>query len=176
MIERMLGAAGLDAATYEEIEADRSATGQALLVVLLVTVAGIAGALLAGDDFDLVEALVVGIVGGVVSWALWAFFAMIIGTTILKTEQTESNWGELARTTGFAQTPGILSIFLFIPVLGLVIFLVTFIWSILAMVIAVRQALDYTSTWRAVLVVLLSAIPSFVLTAIVVGLIEGAAT
>lgn len=173
MIERMLGAARLDSATYEEVEADRGATGQALLVVILVTVASVVGTLLAGEDVDVVRAIIVGIIRGVASWALWALFTMLIGTTILKTEQTESNWGELARTTGFAQTPAILSIFLFIPAVGGLIVLIAFVWSIVAMVIAVRQALDYTSTWRAVFVVILAAIPSIVLTAIVVALTGG---
>ena len=173
MIERMIGAARLDVATYEEVEADRGATGQALLVVILVTIASVVGTLLLGDDTDVVRAIVVGIIRGLAGWALWALLTMLIGTTLLKTEQTESNWGELARTTGFAQTPGILSILVFVPAVGGLIGLVSFIWSVVAMVIGVRQALDYTSTWRAVFVVLLAAIPWLVLLSIVVALTGG---
>ena len=173
MIERMIGAAKLDVNTYEEVEADKGATGQALLVVLLVTVASFVGTLLLGEDVDVVRALIVGIIRGVVGWAVWALFTMLIGTTLLKTEQTQADWGELARTTGFAQTPGIFYVLVFIPAVGAVIALVAFIWSIVAMVIGVRQALDYTSTWRAFFVVLLAAIPSLVLTGVVVALTGG---
>ena len=173
MIGRMIGAAKLNVDTYEEVEADRSATGQALFVVLLVTVASVVGTLLLGDDVDVVRALVVGIIRGVVSWALWALVTMLIGTTILKTEKTEADWGELARTTGFAQTPGILNVLVFVPAVGGLIVLVAFIWSIVAMLIGVRQALDYTSTWRAFFVVLLALIPVLILNGIVIAVTGG---
>ena len=173
MIGRMIGAAKLNVDTYEEVEADKSATGQALFVVLLVTVASVVGTLLLGDDVDVVRALVVGIIRGVVSWALWALVTMLIGTTILKTEKTEADWGELARTTGFAQTPGILNVLVFVPAVGGLIVLVAFIWSIVAMLIGVRQALDYTSTWRAFFVVLLALIPVLILNGIVIAVTGG---
>ena len=173
MIGRMIGAAKLNVDTYEEVEADKSATGQALFVVLLVTVASVVGTLLLGDDVDVVRALVVGIIRGVVSWALWALVTMLIGTTILKTEKTEADWGELARTTGFAQTPGILNVLVFVPAVGGLIVLVAFIWSIVAMLIGVRQALDYTSTWRAFFVVLLALIPVLILNGIIIAVTGG---
>ena len=173
MIGRMIGAAKLNVDTYEEVEADKSATGQALFVVLLVTVASVVGTLLLGDDVDVVRALIVGIIRGVVSWALWALVTMLIGTTILKTEKTEADWGELARTTGFAQTPGILNVLVFVPAVGGLIVLVAFIWSIVAMLIGVRQALDYTSTWRAFFVVLLALIPVLILNGIVIAVTGG---
>lgn len=173
MIGRMIGAAKLNVDTYEEVEADKSATGQALFVVLLVTVASVVGTLLLGDDVDVVRALIVGIIRGVVSWALWALVTMLIGTTILKTEKTEADWGELARTTGFAQTPGILNVLVFVPAVGGLIVLVAFIWSIVAMLIGVRQALDYTSTWRAFFVVLLALIPVLILNGIIIAVTGG---
>ena len=173
MIGRMIGAAKLNVDTYEEVEADKSATGQALLVVLLVTIASVVGTLLLGDDVDVVRALIVGIIRGVVSWALWALVTMLIGTTLLKTEKTEADWGELARTTGFAQTPGVLNVLVFIPAVGVVIALVAFIWSIVAMVIGVRQALDYTSTWRAFFVILLALIPVLILNGIIIAVTGG---
>lgn len=84
---------------------------------------------------------------------------MLVGTTILKTEQTEADWGQVARGTGFAQTPGILNIISFIPFVGWAIFVVAVIWQWAGMVIALRQSLDYTSTWRAFFVILISVIP-----------------
>ena len=101
MIMRMLGAARLNVDTYEEVEKDSSATKQALIVVVLVSIAAGVGGLLAGDEVDVLRGLGFGIVRGVVSWAVWALVAMFIGTKLLKTEETEANWGQVARCTGF---------------------------------------------------------------------------
>ncbi len=163
MLSRMLGAARLNVATFEDVEQDRGATMQALLVVVLVTIASIVGGMLAGDEFDIVRGLVFGAIRGVGAWALWALVTWIIGTTILATKDTKANWGELARCTGFAQTPGILSVFVFVPGVGGVIALLAFVWQLAAMLVGVRQALDYTSTWRAFFVVLISLIPVAIL-------------
>ena len=110
MIDRMLGAARLSAATYEEVERDRGATGQALIVVILVTIASVVGQMFGGEEVDVVRGLAAGIIRGVASWALWALFTWLIGATLLKTEDTEADWGQLARGTGFAQTPGLLNV------------------------------------------------------------------
>lgn len=167
MIMRMLGAARLNVHTYEEVEQDKSATTQALIVVVLVSIASGIGALLGGEEPNVLRGLAIGIVSGVISWAVWALVTMFVGTKLLKTEATEADWGQLARTTGFAQTPGLLNILSFISGVGGFILLLTFIWRLVAMVIAVRQALDYTSTLRTVFVVLISLIPA----AIINGLI-----
>ncbi len=173
MIDRMLGAARLSADTYEEVERDRSATGQALLIVVLVTLASFVGQMLAGEEVDVVRGLVLGVVRGVVSWALWALFTWLIGATILRTEHTEADWGQLARGTGFAQTPGLLNVITFLPGIGLVIALLTFVWTIAGMVVAVRQCLDYSSTLRAFFVILLAFIPVLILNAIIFTLTGG---
>ena len=159
MLGRMIGAARLNVDTYEDVEHDSGATLQALLVVVLVSIASFVGQLLLGDDSNVVSALVNGITSGIVGWALWALFTWLIGATLLKTEQTEANWGQLARCTGFAQAPRLLNVFLFIPYVGPVIVLAAWVWSFIAMIIAVRQSLDYTSTWRAFFVILLALIP-----------------
>ena len=172
MIGRMLGAARLNVDTYEEVEKDGGATIQALLVVILVTIASIVGELLgSGEDVDVVRAMIFGIVFGVVSWAVWALATWIIGSTILKTEDTEADWGQLARCTGFAQTPRILSVFSFIPVVGVLILLATSVWSFACMIVAVRQSLDYTSTLRASFVILIALIPVIIINAIVFTLL-----
>ena len=150
MLGRMLGAARLNVQTYEDVEHDSGATMQALLVVILVSIASFVGQLLSGDETNVVGALVNGIAWGVLGWALWALFTWLVGATLLKTEQTEADWGQLARCTGFAQTPRILNVFWFIPAVGPYIALLALVWSIVAMLVAVRQSLDYTSTWRGV--------------------------
>ena len=174
MIGRMLGAARLSVDTYEEVEKDRGATIQALLVVVVVTIASVVGELLGnGEDVEVVRALGVGIVRGVVSWAVWALVIWIIGATILRTEKTDADWGQLARGTGFAQTPRILNVLIFIPGVGGLIALAAFIWTFVAMMVAVRQSLDYTSTWRAFFVILIAFIPVLVINAIVFLLTGG---
>ena len=174
MIDRMLGAARLSVDTYEDVEKDSSATVQALVVVIIVTVASIVGEFLGGGEgVGVVEALAVGVIRGVASWAIWALVIWIVGSTILRTEQTEADWGQLARGTGFAQTPGTLNVFGFIPAVGGLITLVTFVWTFVAMVIAVRQCLDYTSTWRAFFAILISFIPVLIINIIVVALTGG---
>ncbi len=177
MISRMLGAARLSSTTYEDVEKDGSATIQALLIVIIVTIASFIGRLLSGgDDTNVISALIEGLVLGIAGWAIWALVTWMVGVTILKTEQTEADWGQLARGLGFAQTPKILNVFLFVPYVGGLIALVAFVWSFVCMVIAVRQCLDYTSTLRAFFVILISFIPVaflYIIVAIVVFLITG---
>jgi hypothetical protein len=142
--------------------------GQALLVVVIVSIAAAIGGLLATGFSPL--GLVFGIIRGVIGWALWALITFLVGTTILKTPETHADWGQLARGTGFAQSPGVFQVFAFIPFLGSLIVLVASIWQLVAMVIAIRQALDYQSTWRAIGVVVIGFIIVIVVMAILAGL------
>lgn len=166
MIQRMIGAAMLRTATYEEVEADESATLQAMAVVVLVAVASGIGNFAAGG----VLALVAGIVASLAGWAFWAWITFYVGTTILRTPETNANWGQLARTIGYAQSPGMLKIFGIVPVIGPVIFSLATIWQLIAVIIAIRQALDYTSTWRAIGVAVIGFIGFAVLTGIVMAI------
>ncbi len=166
MLARMIGAARLNVETYEEVEHDRSATPQALLVVIAVAIAtGVGGVLSGGAGW--VDGVLFGVIRGAISWTVWALAALFVGTKLLSTAETEADWGQLARGTGFAQTPGLLNVLVFIPVVGLVLFIVTWVWQIAAMVVAVRQMLDYRSTLRAVLVILISAIPVLVVNGLI---------
>ena len=159
MIERMIRASRLDIHIFEEVEADTSATRQALSVVALVALAtGIASVGTTGPI-----GLFVGVVLAIVGWAFWAWIVHLIGTKIMPTTSTHADWGQLARTLGFAQSPGIFRVLGLVPVIGNIIFAVASIWMLVAMVIAVRQALDYTSTWRAIAVVLIGFIPYLLL-------------
>ena len=144
--ERMIGAATLDVHTYEEVEADRTATTQAVGVVVLSSLAqGIAGLTQGGGI-----GFVAGAMGALLGWFIWAFLVYIIGTKVLPEPQTRSDLGELLRTTGFSASPGLLRVLGVIPLIGGLIVLAVTIWMLIAMIIAVRQALDYQSTGRAV--------------------------
>lgn len=166
MLARMYGAATFNTGTYEEVENDKGATIQALIVVVAVAVAAAVGGVLDGEG-NFGRGLAFGAIRGVVSWAVWALVAWLIGTTLLKTADTEADWGQLARGTGFAQTPGLFNIFVFVPVVGGVIVFLTFLWQLVGMVIAVRQCLDYTSTLRAIFVIVIALIPVIIINAII---------
>ncbi len=165
MFQRMLGAARLDAATFENVEHDSSATLQAVAVVILVSIAGGVGKYLDGDS-TILNALVFGVVAGIASWAVWALVVWMIGSTIMRTSDTQADWGQLARGIGFAQVPGILNILVFVPGGGIISF-IAFIWRVAAILVAVRQCLDYTSTLRAFFVVVIASIPVLIVNGIV---------
>ena len=158
--QRMIRAAKLDPAIYEEVESDRSATGQAMAVVVLSSVAagigayGMAG--MRGVGSQAIASDVIGVaIGALVGWAVWAFVTMFIGTKLLPEPGTQSNWGELLRTVGFSSSPGVLRILGVIGGLGMLVAALASAWMLVAMVVAVRQALDYRSTWRALAVCLI---------------------
>ncbi|MDA3919596.1 MAG: YIP1 family protein [Salinisphaera sp.] len=146
-INRMLGAAKLDVATYEEVEHDHSATGQAALVVALASLAAGIGALGAGGGLSF---LVIATVGALLGWLIWAAIIWFVGTKLLPQRQTEANIGQLLRTMGFAASPGLLRIFEILPLIGGLIALIVAIWMLVTMIVAIRQALDYDNTLRAV--------------------------
>lgn len=146
LTQRMIRAAKLDVNLYEEVEADPKSMGQAMTVVVLSAVAAGIGA--AGRT-SLVGLIVISI-ASLASWYIWAYLTYFIGTRLLPEPKTHADHGELLRTLGFAASPGLIRVAGVIPVLGPLVMLVSAIWMLVATVIAVRQALDYSSTGRAV--------------------------
>ena len=148
--DRILRAAKLDAALYEEVEADKSAMPQAMAVVVISSVADGIGSI--GMGVGGPGGIVMGIIVSLGGWYIWAYLTYFIGTKFLPEPQTKADHGELLRTIGFSSSPGLIRVLGIIPGLGAVVFSVASIWMLVAMVIAVRQALDYNSTLRAVVV------------------------
>jgi hypothetical protein len=145
---RIFRAARLDANIYEEVEADKSATAQAVGVVILASVAAGIGSV---ESVGL-GGIVLGTITALIGWLVWAYITYFIGVKLLPEPQTKSDYGELLRTIGFASSPGMCRILGIIPGLTGIVFFLTGIWMLVAMVVAVRQALDYQSTLRAVVV------------------------
>ena len=143
---RIIRAAKLDVHLYEEVEADKGAMGQAMTVVILSSIAGGIGAP-AGLGLG---GILIGTIAALVAWYIWAFLTYFIGTKLLPEPQTKTDVGELLRTIGFSSSPGFIRVLGIIPFLRGVVFLVAGLWMLVAMIIAVRQALDYQSTLRAV--------------------------
>ena len=144
--DRIIRAAKLDIHLYEEVEADKGAMGQAMAVVILSSIAGGIGTP-AGLGLG---GIMIGTIAALVAWYIWAFLTYFIGTRLLPEPQTKADVGELLRTIGFSSSPGLIRVLGIIPFLRGPVFLVAGVWMLVAMVIAVRQALDYQSTLRAV--------------------------
>ena len=144
--KRIIRAATLDAAVYEEVEADRDAIGQAVGVVVLASIAGGIGSIWRVGP----GGIVTGTITALLLWLFWAFLTYIIGTKLLPEPQTKASYGELLRTIGFSSAPGMIRVLGIIPGLSGIVFFLAGIWMLATMIIAVRQALDYESTWRAV--------------------------
>src|SRR5688500_11727090 len=169
LIDRAMRAAKLEAAVYEEVEADSTATTQAgTIVVIGAVAAGLAAGL--GTPGSLIGNVIEGIVGGLLGWAVYAYAAFFVGTKLLAGPETHADWGQVARTLGFANAPRALLILGVIPGLFAIVSFVVGIWVLIATVIALRAALD-VSTGRAVAVAIVSVLALIVVTAVVGGLL-----
>lgn len=144
--DRVVAAAKLDKHLYEEVEADPSAMTPAMGVVVLSSLAAGIGGIAQGGA----AAIIIGLVTALAGWFIWAFLTYFIGTRLLPEPQTHADLGQLLRTIGFSSSPGLIRILAIIPGIGGLVYLVAAVWMLAAMVVAVRQALDYTSTLRAV--------------------------
>ena len=160
LVDRMMRAAKLEPALYNEVEKDESATSQAALVVALVAVASALGAAAGG-----VGSLVGALFGAFVGWLVWSGVTYLIGDKLLGGTAT---WGELLRTIGFTQSPGILYLLAIVPVVGGIVRLVVMVWVLLAGIIAIREALDFT-TGKAVLTAVLGWIVMGLLSLLLIG-------
>lgn len=165
LVQRMMGAAMLNVATYEEVEADRTATAQAATVVAIVAVASAIGSWNAG-----IGAVIGGLVAAFIGWLVWSGVTYFVGTRFFG---GTADWGELLRTIGFAQSPGVLYVLGIIPILGGLVRFAVMLWILVAGVIAIRQALDF-STGKAVLTAFLGWL-ALVVVMTVVGIITGGA-
>jgi len=166
MIDRMLGALRLDAATYEEVEADQKATGEAAFVV-------VASALVAGAGVALARGGAVndgflGVIGELIGWAVYAWFAWLVGTKVFAGPRTRSSWGELARTLGYATTPRFILLLVAIPGLFGLVRIVASLWRLAATIVALRSALD-CGTGRAIVVAIVASVAEFVVVSFIIG-------
>jgi len=170
-IDRIIRASKLDVHLYEEVEADTGAMSQAMGVVVLSSIAAGIGNIARGGLGGILTGTIIALIG----WYIWAYLTYFIGTKFLPEPQTEANPGELLRTIGFSSSPGLIRVLGIIPWLAGVVFLVDSIWMLVAMVIAVRQALDYKSTLRAVWVCVIGWIIQSLIIVLLFTVLGGAA-
>ncbi len=177
LVNRMIRAAKLEVDLYEEVEADTTANGQAFRAVIIASLASGLGAAISGAILDkgllILWGLLAGIAVAVVGWLAWSLITYWLGTTIFRGPNTSATYGELLRTIGFSNSVRVLSFFSFIPILGGIIAFAVSIWALIAGVIAIRSALDF-STWRAIGVTIVGWIVYTVLVFLVTALVLGA--
>jgi hypothetical protein len=160
---RMIGAMQADVKTFEEIEADPAALTQAVTVIVIAGVAALIGNFFRSG----IAGGVIGLIGSLLGYGLFALLVFVIGTKLMPEPTTKSDFAEAFRTIGFAASPGVFNILAIIPFLGPLISLLVWLWSLVIAVIAVRQTLDYSNTGRAIIVCLIAGIICWIVLAIV---------
>ena len=154
LIGRMIGAMQADVKTLSEIEADPNAFTQAIIVIVIAGVATLIGNIFRGG----IGVGIVGLVGRLVAYFLFALLVFLIGTKVMPEPSTKADFNETFRTVGFAASPGVFNVLAIIPYLGPLISLLIGIWSLVIGVIAVREVLDYSNTGRVIIVCLVAGI------------------
>ena len=173
LIDGMIRAARLDTALYEEVERDTTETNNALTVVAISAIAtGIGGAIGAAMNPTAaapnpIVGLIFGVVIALIGWVVWTGFVYFVGTRLFGGTAT---WGEVMRTVGYANSPGVLNVLSFVPVLGALIGFVVFIWTIVTTVVGVRQALD-VGTGKAILAAIIGGVCAFVVMLVIAGIV-----
>lgn len=142
----MIRALFLDINLYEEVEADKSAISQAVLVVIISSIAAGVGTYHVGGVPGVLWGTVISLTG----WVVMSLLIYVIGTKFFPESETRTDVLELMRTLGFASTPGILRFLILVPFIGPVILLISWIWMLVTMIVAVRQSLDFKNTWNAI--------------------------
>jgi hypothetical protein len=169
MLQRMLGALRLDRATYEDVEHDKKATGQAAFIVVATSaVAGAVSYALTGTGGG--EDGILGAIGALIGWAVYAWLAYQLGTKLFRGPETKADWGEVARTLGFANTARFLYVFALVPGFAALVQLVVGLWVLVATIVALRAALDCT-VLRAVLIAIASSVAQAIVFVVALSLI-----
>ena len=145
-LNRLFRAAKLDAGLYEEVIADTGTMFQAMMAVFIYSAAsaygGFGRAGVAGINFGMITTLI--------GWYIWAFSTYFIGVKLLPEAETSGNRKAVLRAMGFACSPGLIRILGLIPNLAGTTLLIATVWMFVAAVVAIKQAMNYKSIYRAV--------------------------
>jgi hypothetical protein len=169
--ERVLGAMQLDARAFDDVERDPGAIGQAVAVIALAAISGGIGNVWYGG----ITGIIAGVVASLVGYVVWAVIVWLVGTKLMPDPQTSADFPETFRVIGFAAAPGLFGVITVIPILGWLLMFLIWLWTIAAMVIAVRTVLDYTETWKAVVVVLIGFVVNLFVTMMMAAMFVGTA-
>jgi hypothetical protein len=169
--ERLIGAMKLDAAAFEDVERDPGAMGQAVGVIALAAVSTGLGNVWYGG----LSGIVVGVVTSLIGYGVWALIVWLVGTKVMPDPTTHADMPETFRVIAFAAAPGILGAITIIPLLGWLLLFLLWLWQIAAMVVAVKAVLDYTDTFKAVIVVIIGFVVNLVVTMLIGAMFIGSA-
>jgi hypothetical protein len=167
--DRVVGAMKLDPNAFEDVERDTTAIGQSVGVIVLAAVAAGIGNIYWGGLTGIVR----GAIGSLIGFLVWSLIIWLVGTKVMAEPTTKADYPETFRVLGFAAAPGLASVITIIPIIGYLLMLAIWIWQIAAMVIAVRQVLDYSTTGKAVVVVLIGFAINIVVSLLLLGPILG---
>jgi hypothetical protein len=163
LAERMAGAMKADVKTFQEIEADPTAMGQAVTVIVLAGVASLIGNIWRVGIGGGVMALVTSLIG----YALWTLLIVLIGTKLMPEPTTKADFNEGFRVIGFTAAPGVFNVLAIVPFLGPLVSLAIWIWMVVVGVVAVREVLDFSNTGRAIIVCLIAAVVCWIVTSLI---------
>ena len=167
---RFFGALVLDPEAFEDVERDQHAAMQSVIVVMAVCIAAGIGAIGLGAGLS---SFIAGAIIALGAWLVWASVVMTLGTVALPEPATNSNFRELLRVLGFAAAPGVFMAFAAMRSAAPFVTAVVVFWMIASGVLGVRQALDYRSLSRAVVVCVVSWLLSFGILALVAAILTG---
>jgi hypothetical protein len=161
--ERMVGAMKADVKTFQEIEADPTAIGQAVTVIVIAGVASLIGNIWrVGMSLGMMT-----LVSSLIGYALWTLLVVLIGTKVMPEPTTKADFNEGFRVIGFTASPGVFNVLAIVPFLGPLISFAIWIWMVVIGVVAVREVLDYSNTGRAIIVCLIAAVICWIVVTIV---------
>jgi Yip1 domain len=167
--DRVVGAMKLDPNAFEDVERDTTAIGQSVGVIVLAAVAAGIGNVYYGG----LRGIIYGACMSVVGFLVWSLIVWLVGTKLMPEPTTKADFAETFRVLGFSAAPGLASVITIIPILGWLLMLLIWLWQIAAMVIAVRQVLDYSTTGKAVVVVIIGWIVNIILTVLILAPLFG---
>ena len=150
--ERMIGAMRGDVKTFQEIEADQNALGQAVTVIVIAAVASLIGNIFRAG----ITGGILSLVTSLIAYAVWTVMIVLIGTKLMPEPTTKADFAEGFRVIGFTASPGVFNVLAIIPFLGPFLQFLISIWMLVIGVIAVREVLDYSNTGRAIIVCLIA--------------------
>jgi len=167
--DRVVGAMKLDPNAFEDVERDTTAIGQSVSVIALAAVAAGIGNVYYGGLTGIVSGAFMSIIG----FLVWSLIIWLVGTKVMPEPATKADYPETFRVLGFSAAPGLASVVTIIPILGWLLMLVIWLWEIAAMVIAVRQVLDYSTTGKAIIVVLIGFAINIIVTLVILAPLLG---
>ena len=163
--DRVVGAMKLEPTAFEDVESDPTAIGQSVGVIALAAVAAGIGNIYYGGLTGIVSAAFM----SVISFLIWSLIIWLVGTKLMPEPATKADYPETFRVLGFAAAPGLASVITIIPLLGYLLMFVIWLWQIAAMVVAVRQVLDFSTTGKAIVVVLIGFVINIVVTLLILA-------